>query len=545
MSLSQTRGVVTARNGMVAASQPLAVSAGLGVLQNGGSFIDAAIAVSSVLAVTEPYASHLGGDAFVITYEARTGKVTAFNASGAAPARANRELLRAGIPVRGFASASVPGLVDCWYALHARYGKVGIPHLLKPAIEYAECGFPAGFKHTRVFNNNAALLNEHPDTAFALAGGQVDGKFLPGRLVKQPELAWSLKQIAANGPAAFYDGAITERILAASDADNGLFSASDFQNHCTQISDAIHIDYRGYRVYGQPPVSQGHILLQQLAMLEAFDLKALGPCSADTIHLQTEAKKRAFADRHAYLGDPSFVQVPMEWLLSKEYAAERSAGIDMKHAAAPGPGGPPKFTDHDTTYFCVMDKEGNAVSFIQSVFWVFGSAAVAAGTGILFNNRLTGFSLDPASPNVLEPGKRTAHTLNAYLVTRPSENPEAPEPLAFVGGTPGGDIQVQSNMQVVCNVIDFAMNPQEAVEAPRWQHGGSVGAPGETAAETLAIENRVSEAAISSLRERGHLVSALPEWGHGSSYQLIVVDPETGALMAGSDPRCDGHAAGY
>ena len=234
----------------------------------------------------------------------------------------------------------------------------------------------------------------------------------------------------------------------------------------------------------------------------------------------------------------------MEWLLSEEYARQRSGEIDGRHASLPAPGGPPPTTDHDTTYFCVVDAEGNAVSFIQSIFWVFGSAAVAPGTGILFNNRMTGFSLDPSSPNVLAPGKRTAHTLNAYLVTNPTSD-NGRERLAFVGGTPGGDIQVQSNLQVVCNVIDFKMNAQQAVEAPRWQHGGSVGAPGETAAETLAIERRVPDATFDTLEQMGHKTSKLPEWGHGSSYQLIVEDENSGALHGGSDPRCDGHAAGF
>jgi gamma-glutamyltranspeptidase / glutathione hydrolase len=544
MSYPQHRGVVTARKGMVAASQPLAVSAGLQILQSGGSFIDAAIAVSSVLAVTEPYASHIGGDAFVITYESASGRVTAFNASGAAPLQATLDRFEQGIPVRGMTAASVPGLPSCWFELHSRFGTRPMAQLLASAIDYAEAGFPAGYKHTKVFNEHAALINDRPETASALAGGAIASPLRPGRMVRQPDLAWTLKQIAKMGRSAFYNGCIMERILQASQAEGALFTAEDFLNHQTQVSDAIRVDYRGHRVYGQPPVSQGHILLQQLAMLQNFDIAPLGHNSPDVIHLQTEAKKRAFADRHAYLGDPSFVNVPMDWLLSDEYARQRSSEIDICVASDPEPGGPPPSTDHDTTYFCITDGEGNAVSFIQSVFWVFGSAAVAPGTGILFNNRMTGFSLDPESPNVLAPGKRTAHTLNAYLVTRPDPT-TGKEPLAFVGGTPGGDIQVQSNMQVVCNVIDFGMNAQQAVEAPRWQHGGSVGAPGETAAETLAIESRVPEATYSELESRGHKTAQLAPWGHGSSYQLIIVDSETGAFMAGSDPRCDGHAAGF
>lgn len=538
MDVTQHRGVVVAKNGVTAASQPLAVTAGVQALQQGGNFADAAIAVSAVLCVTEPYASHLGGDAFIIVYEAKTGKTTALNASGAAPRAATPDRFPDGIPLRGPASASVPGLVDAWFTLHRRWGSRPLADLLAPAIAYAEEGFPAGYRYTRAFRDNAALFNTFPDTAAALLTAQKLPT--PGAMIVQRDLAWTLRQIAAGGRDAFYAGPITERILAHSNRHGGLFSAEDFASHKTLTLDPIRTQYRGYTIHGQPPVSQGHILLQQLNIVEGFDLAALGHNSADTIHLQVEAKKRAFADRHAYLGDPAFVQVPMETLLSKSYAAERRQEISLEQAATTVTAG---HIDHDTTYFCLADAAGNAISFIQSVFWGFGSGAVAAGTGVLFNNRMTGFSLDPNSPNVLAPGKRTAHTLNAYLITR-DEDSAAPR-LAFVGGTPGGDIQVQSNLQVVCNLIDFGMNPQEAVEAARWQHGGSVGAPGETATGILALEDRIAPTVREELARRGHALAALGPWGHGSAYQLIAVHPETGAYLAGSDPRCDGHAAGF
>jgi gamma-glutamyltranspeptidase/glutathione hydrolase len=262
-----------------------------------------------------------------------------------------------------------------------------------------------------------------------------------------------------------------------------------------------------------------------LNILEGYDLHRMGALSADVIHLQVEAKKLAFADRHAYLGDPRFVSVPMDVLLSKQYAERRRRQIDPDRAADHVTAGE---IEHDTTYFCVVDRYGNAISFIQSIFHSFGCAEVAEGTGILFNNRMTGFSLDPNSPNVLEPGKRTAHTLNAYLLTRGEE-------LAFVGGTPGGDVQVQSNAQVICNLIDFGMNPQEAVEAPRWQHDP----------EGLKVERRVPTETLVALEQKGHHVLLLPEWGQSGAVQVIAVHPESKALLAGSDPRCDGHAAGW
>ncbi len=541
MSPSQHRGVVVSRNGMIAASQPLAVSAGLEVLQKGGSFVDAALAVSSVLCVTEPFASQLGGDAFVIVYDAATGQTSAFNASGAAPAAANLNHFSSGIPERGIVAASVPGLVDCWFELYNRYGTLPVANLMSRAIGYAEGGFPAGYRHSRAFKDNINLLTRFPETNTALNNNADGSQIRPGRNIVQKELAWSLRQIADHGRDAFYCGAITERILKYSQETGGLFDAQDFARQHTQVSVPIKSEYRNYVVHAQPPVSQGHILLQQLNLISGFDVSAMGQNSAELIHLQVEAKKLAFADKLAYLGDPAFVDVPIDTLVSKEYGDRRRSAISMSSAAPSVSAGT---MDHDTTYFCVVDKAGNAISFIQSVFWGFGSAATAPGTGILFNNRMTGFSLDPASPNVLAPGKRTAHTLNAYLVTYQSMADERPK-LAFVGGTPGGDIQVQSNLQIVCNMIDFGMNPQQAIEAPRWQHGGAVGAPGETAAETLAIEDRIEESTFADLRSRGHEVAKLAPWGHGSSYQLIAIDPQNGAYLGGSDPRCDGHAAGF
>ena len=540
MSTGQHRGVVVGKRGMVAASQPLAVSAGLHVLQSGGSFVDAALATSAVLCVTEPYASQVGGDAFIIVYEAKTGKTTALNASGAAPQRATLAHFADGIPLRGLSAASVPGLVDAWFTLHERWGTKPVGELFAPAMRYAEEGFPAGFRYSRNFAASEELLRQFPSTTAAMLPEGAPPK--PGQMVQQPELAWTLEQIVEGGRDAFYTGAVAERILQYSAEHGGLFSAADFAAHKTQISDPIKTTYHGYTVYGQPPVSQGHILLQMLNLVEGFDLSALGHNSTTSIHYQVEAKKLAFADRAAYLGDPDFVEVPMETLLSKNYAAQRRRGIQPLKAAVHVEAGT---IDHDTTYFCVADGEGNAISFIQSVFWGFGCGEVAAGTGVLFNNRMTGFSLDPTSPNVLAPGKRTAHTLNAYLITKEVAEGAEKEKLAFVGGTPGGDVQVQSNLQVICNLIDFGLNPQEAVEAPRWQHGGAVGAADEPSAGQLAIENRIALDVVMDLEKRGHKVDALGPWAHSSSYQVIAVHPETGAFMAGSDPRCDGHAAGF
>jgi len=529
------RGVVVAKNGVVAASQPLAVSAGLSILLQGGNCIDAAIATSAVLVVTEPHCSHLGGDAFVIFYDAMSKNTTAFNASGAAPQAANLDLFRDGIPLRGLKAASVPGLVDCWFELHQRYASFSMESLLAPAITYAEQGFPASYEYAAVMRG---AFESFPTewgrlTLKSLTGLEVPPK--PGETIRQPDLAWTLSQIADGGRDAFYDGPITERIIAFSQTHGGLFTREDFANHHTQVSKPIQTDYRGYTVHGQPPVSQGMILLEELNLLEGFDLKSMGWGTADTVHVMVEAKKLAFADRVAYLGDPAFVEVPLSELLSKKYAERRRQCMNLRHATGGVQAGN---LHHDTTYFCVADRDGNAVSFIQSIFHGFGCGVVAEGTGVLFNNRMNGFFLDPASPNSLAPGKRPAHTLNAYIITRGDQ-------LAWVGGTPGGDVQVQSNFQVICNLIDFHMNPQEAIEAPRWQHSPAFFPPDSADTGLLEMEDRFPEETYRKLAARGHRVRTIGPWGHGSRYQLIAYDPKAATYFTGSDPRCEGHAAGF
>lgn len=526
------RGVVIARNGVVAASQPLAVSAGMRVLQEGGNCVDAALAVSSVLCVIEPYNSHLGGDAFVIHYDAKTRRTTAYNGSGAAPATATLDRFANGIPIRGLEAASVPGLVDAWYRLHDTHGTRPVEELLRDAIAYAHDGFPAGFRYCRVFADAARTESAEWFTPMSRELTGLDHLPRPGETIRQPDLAQTLEQIALGGRDAFYEGEIAERLDAAMPRQGGLMSGQDLALHSTDVKEPLRADYRGYAVHGQPPVSQGHILLQMLNLVETLDVNGGGPLGADAIHGLVEAKKLAFADRAAYLGDPAFVDVPLDMLLSKEYAAERRKQINPRCAATVVQAGQ---IPHDTTYFCAADREGNAVSFIQSIFHRFGCGVVAKGTGILFNNRMTGFSLDPVSPNVLAPGKRTAHTLNAYVITRGDR-------LGWAGGTPGGDVQVQSNAQVIRHLIEFGANPQQAIELPRWQHAW---VPGDPDGGVLEIEDRMPANVVEELRSRGHRVRLIGPWAHGSTYQLIQVDPESGTYFAGSDPRADGHASGW
>lgn len=525
------RGVVVAAGGAVAASQPLAVSAGLAVLARGGTFADAALATSAVLCVVEPWNSHLGGDAFLVVYDARTRETIAFNGSGAAPATATPESYAAGIPVRGFRAATVPGLVSTWFAFHERFGSLPVAELLAPAIGYARDGFPVGPRCVRTCALNAGLFAEHP--SLGVLGLRPEMRL--GEIVRHPDLADTLEQIARGGRDAFYAGTLAEKLVRAS---GGHFSAADFAQHRTRVLKPLAARYRDLIVHGQPPPSQGHILLQELLIAGGYDLAGMDPITRT--HVLVEAKKLAFADRNRYLADPERADVPMDALLTESYAVRQRARISLDGAQPDYTAGDPHAAGTDTTYFLVRDRDGNAVSFIQSIFHSFGSAEVAEGTGVLFNNRMTGFSLDPASVNVLAPGKRPAHTLNAWLATRADGGA-----LAYVGGTPGGHIQVQTNLQLLVNAVDGGMDPQQAIEAPRWQHlnpAASVspdpGGPG-----VLEVEERAGAALLDGLRALGHEARAIGPWAHGSSAQLLQVLPN-GVSAVGSDPRCDGHAAG-
>ena len=521
------RSVVYSKNGGAAASQPLAVSAAITILNRGGSFIDAGIAMSAVISVLEPGASHLGGDAFLITHHAKTKKNIAFNGSGAAPHLATAKAYPDGVPLHGYKSGTVPGLVSTWFAAHERYGKLPFDQLLEPAINYAENGFAATLGFIKRLTNHLAIA---PDTTlFNDMGIDIDCRV--GDLIVQKDLAASLRAIAKGGRAAFYEGEIATQLIKGSD---GWFNASDLAGHKTHIQDPLAIIYRNLTIYGQPPPTQGMILMEELLLCEHFDFSRLS--EADRIHVSVESKKIGFRDRNLILGDPEFLDVNVEKILSIENIDGGVSQINMQEAnnetlvISEG---------SDTTYFLVADAEGNAVSWIQSVFHGFGSSWVIPGTGIILNNRLTGFSLDPNSPNFIEPGKRPAHTLNAWTATR------ADGSLYLVGGTPGANIQVQTNLQLIINVVDLKLNVQEAIEAPRWQHLSVAGQSSleEDGSGTLEIEARVDSTVIESLRAKGHQVSVIGDWAHGSSVQMLEVMPN-GTYMFGSDPRCEGHAAG-
>ena len=521
------RGVVYSKKGGAAASQPLAVSTAIAILNQGGSFIDAAIALSAVICVLEPGASHLGGDAFLITHHAKTKENLAFNGSGEAPHMATTTAYPDGIPLHGYKSATVPGLVSTWFQAHKRYGKLPLAQLLAPAIDYADNGFAATPDFIKRIANHLAIA---PDTElFKDMGIDVNSKV--GDLIVQKDLAKSLREIAIGGRDAFYEGNISKQLI---NGSGGWFSAQDLKSHSTRVMAPLSIKYRDITIYGQPPPTQGMILMEELLICERFDFSTMN--EVDRIHVSVESKKIGFADRNLFLADPEFCDVNVEQILSKKNIDWRFSQINIDNANNDSK----TMTEgSDTTYFIVADEEGNAVSWIQSVFHGFGSSWVIPGTGILLNSRLTGFSLDPRSPNCIEPGKRPAHTLNAWNATRDDGS------LYLVGGTPGANIQVQTNLQLIINVVDLKMNVQEAIEAPRWQHLRVAGESSlvENGGGVLEIENRVDLDVIEALRAKAHEITLIAPWAHGSSVQMLEVMPN-GTYMFGSDPRCEGNAAG-
>jgi len=514
----------TARTGMVASANPLASLIGVEILRTGGNATDAAVAMGAALSVMEPHNSHLGGDAFAQVWDAQAGKVSALNGSGVAPSGATLEAMDGEIPHRGIRAASVPGAVDAWLTALETWGTMTASEVLAPAIALAEDGYALPAWQAQMLQSHEELWNEFPESGASL----VPDELRPGATLYQPTLARTLRQIAEGGRAAFYEGEFAEKLLAYSEENGGFFSRDDLTNHQSQISEPLRTAYRGVIVTENPLPSQGCLLLQMLNILEGFDLAALNPEGAEAIHLMAEVKKLAFADRLAALGEGT--QTALDTLLSKDYVARQRVRITAQAAMRYSPGRLPAAGGTDTTSLCVIDARGNAISWIQSVFHGFGSGVVVPGTGVLLNNRMTGFSLNPKSPNVLAPGKKTLHTLNTWMLFREKA-------LWAVGGTPGGDVQVQTSLQTVTQIVDWKRNPQEAMESPKW-HVAPNG-------PELIVEDRLPLDTCYELRQRGHALTVGGPWSGSCASQILVLDPDTGALLGGSDPRADGLALGY
>jgi gamma-glutamyltranspeptidase/glutathione hydrolase len=513
-------------NGMVATSQPLASAAALRVLQDGGNAVDAAVSAAAVLSVVEPMMTGIGGDMFALVYMQQVGKPVALNGSGWAGSKATIDFFKDRkldkVPASGMHSVSVPGAVGGWCKLHQRYGKVPLSRILEPAIEYAEKGYPVSDIIAAQWRETEATLRQTPDAARNFL---IDGRApRHGQIFKVPELGRSLKLIAEGGRDAFYRGPIAKQIVEFSDKNDGLLTLSDFADYDAKWVEPISTNYRGYDVYEVGAQTQGLVPLEMLNVLEGYDVKSLGHNSVEYLHLIIEAKKLAFADRDAYLADPDKVHVPVTRLISKEYASERRQLINRNRAM---PSARPGIIENgDTVCFSVVDKDRNAVSFINSLFASFGSGLVAGETGVVLQNRGALFELDPRHPNVVAPRKRPFHTLIPAMVLKDGK------PL-FSLGVMGADMQPQGHVQVLVNLIDFGMDVQQAGEAARVRHleGG------------VALESSFVDEVRRGLVHKGHdLISAVGVWG---GYQGILIDQKTGVLMGGSDPRKDGLAIGW
>jgi gamma-glutamyltranspeptidase/glutathione hydrolase len=536
----QSRSVVMAPHGMVATSQPLAAQAGLDVLKAGGNAIDAAIAANAVLGVVEPMSCGLGGDLFAIVWDAKTKKLYGLNASGRSPYALTRDVFREKkldeIPVEGPLCWSVPGCVDGWEELRKKFGTRGYAEILAPAIGYAREGFPASEVIANGWLADQAKLAKWPDSARTFL---IEGRApRVGEVVRNPRLAVTLERIAQGGRDAFYRGEPARQIVAASQALGGYFALKDFEDHRSEWIEPVTTNYRGYDVWELPPNGQGIAALQMLNVLERHDLKALGYHSPAHVHLLIEAKKLAFADRAKFYADPAFKPLPVAEMISKEYAAKRAKLIDPARAAQVVPAGDPKLVRGDTIYLTVVDKDRNCVSFIQSIYHAFGSKVVPGETGFAMQSRGALFALDPAHLNTLEPHKRPFQTIIPGFVTK-----EGRPYLSF--GVMGGDMQPQGHVQVLSNMIDFGMNVQSAGDAARVRHEGSDTPTGDVMKDggTVHVESGVPQETVDALEKLGHKVKR----GGGSfgGYQAILIDPVSGVLHGGTDPRKDGAAAGY
>ena len=525
-----TRSMVVARNGMVATSQPLAVQAGLEVLRRGGNAFDAAVATAAVLNVVEPMSTGIGGDVFVLAWSAKEKRLVGLNGSGRSAARATVEHYRAKgytrLPTFGADSVTVPGALDAWSVLLARFGSLPLGEVLKDAIRYAEEGFPVSEIIAGGWSGAAALAGD-PDFARAYLIPDGTGWRAPraGELFREPDLARTLRTLGEKGRDAFYKGEIGQKIAECLGSKGSLIDAADLAAHASEWVEPVGIDFRGYRVYELPPNGQGITALLMLNILDGYDLKALGHNSPAYLHLFLEAKKYAFADRDRFIADPALTEVPVAKLLAPEYAARVRARIDPARASVH----PPSVlaAGSDTIYLVTADRDGNVVSFINSLFNGFGSRVVVPGTGICLQDRGALYSLDPAHPNRIEGRKRPFHTIIPGMVMKDGRP-------YFAFGVMGGDFQPQGHVQVLLNLLVFGMNPQEAGERARAADVDGA----------VYLESGIGPEARARLSALGHDVRPGNRGGFGG-YQGILIDPESGVYRAGSDNRKDGCAAGF
>ena len=538
---SQNRPDVRGQIGAVSAGHPLAAQAGLRVLQDGGNATDAIIAMAGVLAVVRPHMNGIGGDAFGIFYNGATGEVTALNASGRSGALATPEFFAVAeldrIPSIGPLSVSVPGAVAGWIDAHDRYGSMNFAELLSTGIDYARNGFAVSSRLAQDFEEQGQNLND--------AGRDL---YLPnsnppkvGSLLRNPQLANSLEIVADQGKEGFYNGSIAQKLSAFITEQGGYLRQGDFASHTSTWVTPLRGDYLNHEFVVMPPNTQGVTQLALFEMAKSHDLASMTQNSADYLHTLVELKKLAFADRDRWVADPNSANVPVDQLLDADYLKSRAQLINMSVAAESAE---PGFGDEilaepngnrsdvgDTVFITAVDQWGNAVSWIQSNFAGFGSGLLDEATGILLHNRGALFTLETGHPNQVAPDKRPYHTLSPTMALYPSGE------FAFTLGTPGGDSQTQTILQITHNMLVFGMTPQQAIEAPRFRSLSGL---------RLAIEDRVSEEALLDLRQRGHQLNLVEGWTatFGGAH-MIHHDPETGVLTAAADPRREAYAIAY
>jgi len=506
--------------------------------------------MAGVLAVVRPHMNGVGGDAFALIYDAATGSVSGLNGSGRAGALAQPSFFRekgveGQIPEKGPLSVSVPGAVAAWADAMERYGTISIAEALEPAIRFASEGFPVSKRLGTDIRGGAGGLDATGRALF-LPDGEPPRA---GTLFRNPALAQTLRAIASDGKDGFYLGAPARSISAYMEREGGYLRENDFAAHSSTWVDPISVEYEGHRILVLPPNTQGVAQLQLLEMAKAHSLADLGPTDPEYLHTLIELKKLAFADRNRWVADPEFVDLPMRQLLNEEYLSERAGLVSQTQAAAevtqgitmllpgsgmslPGTGSSPDQLDDsgDTVYLTAVDQWGNAVSWIQSLFQSFGSGILEPESGVVLQNRGALFSMDESHPNIVAPGKRPYHTLTPLMATREGN-------LAFTLGTPGGDGQTQSLIQIINDLLLFGMTPQEAIEAPRFRSYPGL---------EVSIEDRVSADARSELERRGHILTVISGWtATFGGAQMILVDPETGTLVVGSDPRREAYGLAY
>ncbi|MFC1799057.1 gamma-glutamyltransferase [Thermodesulfobacteriota bacterium] len=530
-SSAAQRSVAMGPRGMVASSQSLATLSGYNVLAKGGNAVDAAVAMVSMQNVVEPHSVGIGGDAFALMYIAKENKIIGLNASGRSPYSADIQWFKDrginDLPERGILPVTVPGALQGWAEAVEKYGTMSLGEIFSDAIYYAENGFPVTEVIAGEWKNQEKLLGSHESSSKTYL---INGKAPePGQIFRNPDLARTYRKIVGQGIEAFYEGEICEDIVRYSERNNGLLKKKDFQDHRTTWVEPISLDYRGYTVFELPPNGQGLTALEMLNILQGYDIAGMGHGTTDYLHTLIEAKKIAFRDRDDFITDPEFEPIPVDKFLSKDYAEKCKNQIDPDRAFDPQ-GKSQRSPGSETVYVTAVDKDRNAVSFISSIYMHFGSGMVVDGTGIVLQNRGKSFSLDQNHPNRIMPHKRTMHTIIPAMLFKGGQ---------FLSsfGVMGGDMQPQGHTQFLTNIVDFKMNIQEAVDAPRIRHIED---------KNVYVEEGISPATVKNLEKRGHQIQ------HGKAVvnqvggaQAIWLDKKENVLLGASDRRKDGCAVGY